>query len=446
MNLQDFFYRIRDTLSDLWNSVTSYLPYSVREKLVYALPIGTASVSAIAIVVCIQANANAASINDQAVSYQQGQFQLASTLGQEEEADLGEEAEEIMGRSDLVLQYTDLASLEGENAFEQMERMANVSEGAEEQAAEDANSAVYDSIYDYAGDFGGALIRNEDGSGNVLLAAYENESDMEAPEDSEVSNVLVKQVRRTIEAENYGERDTTNTLTILSGNDINNFSLIKEGSVMYLLLGRSSGSKSSQMYICTGIEPGSLEGSSTGIDESSSESSSEEETETIGLSAGTRRGTYLMALSSTGSSASRSSDGTVTYSDGTKVEADGTVTYSDGTVVSPDGTVTYPDGMTISPDGTISGASRGQSSSDSSDSSDEGNSSEGSSSTGSDTESGDSGDTGTAEEPADAELPEVRTGGGILVENDREHDVVLYSINSRTGSVTITYWDAAAES
>ena len=93
MNLQDFFYRIRDTLSDLWNSVTSYLPYSVREKLVYALPIGTASVSAIAIVVCIQANANAASINDQAVSYQQGQFQLASTLGQEEEADLGEEAE-----------------------------------------------------------------------------------------------------------------------------------------------------------------------------------------------------------------------------------------------------------------------------------------------------------------------------------------------------------------
>ena len=102
--------------------------------------------------------------------------------------------------------------------------------------------------------------------------------------------------------------------------------------------------------------------------------------------------------------------------------------------------------MTISQDGTISGASRGQSSSDSSDSSDEGNSSEGSSSTGSDTESGDSGDTGTAEEPADAELPEVRTGGGILVENDREHDVVLYSINSRTGSVTITYWDAAAES
>lgn len=464
--MQDLFSGIRDSLDDLWSTVTSHLPYGFGDKVSYAVPILTAGISAVAIVVCLQANTGAASINEQAAQYQRGQEQLSRALGESEDVGLSVDSEAVMGRTDLILQYNDLAALDGESAFTQMEKMANVSEDAEEQAADDAVSAVYNSIYNFAGSFGGALIRDADGNTNVRLAAYEDESDMEAPDDSSVSNVLVKQIRRTIESDTYGERDTTNTLTILSGNDIDNFSRIQEGSIMYLLLGRSTGNKSSNMYVCTGIEPGTLEDAS-GLADNTSDSmtddstGNEEETDAENIGLSTRRGTDIVFMpltsGSSSSSATTGSDGSVTYSDGTKVQPDGTVVYSDGTTVSPDGTVTYPDGMTIRPDGTISGASRGGSQSSGSDSGNSsGNSSSSSSGSNSGSSSGgnssgsngdeDSVNSGTDGAPADADLPEVRTGGGILVENDKEHDVILYSINTRTGSVTITYWDAAADS
>lgn len=37
------------------------------------------------------------------------------------------------------------------------------------------------------------------------------------------------------------------------------------------------------------------------------------------------------------------------------------------------------------------------------------------------------------------------SGGGINIEDDKEHSVILYSVNSRTGAVTITYWDVESE-
>ena len=457
----DIFDGIRDRAADLWDSVTSHMPYGIGDKVAYAVPIVAAGAAAVSMIVSLQTNATASSVEGQAMKYQQGQHQLAAVLGEGETVGLGEESEAVMGRADLILQYKDLAALSGENVFTQMEKMANVSESAEEKAAAEADSAVYDSIYAYAGSFGGALIRDPGQGGTVKLAAYEDEAEMEAPDDSSVSNVLVKQIRRTIKAETYGERDTKNTLTILSGNDISGFTRIQEGSYMFLLLGRSNGTKTSDMYVCTRIEPGTIDdgdvvGDTKDIDDTEGSENAENETngtEVIGLSAalsckGSGRNARLLSLSTTSNVASRNSDGSVTYSDGTRVEADGTVIYSDGTSVAPDGTVTYPDGMTVSPDGSISGASKNGGSSNDSGNSSQAGSASGSSSNGSSEDGADrdGSSENTQEAEADAEIPEVYTAGGIRVEDNKDSDVILYSINTRTGSVTVTYWQAASVS
>ena len=472
IGMQNFLNEIQDKFEELGDTIRSALPYSVQDKLSYCVPITVAGISAAAIVLCISANANANSVDSQAKLYQEGQAQLTAVLGQEVAVKLSTDAEEIMGRADLFLQYPELSRLEGDSVFTSMEKMANVSEDAEEDAAEAVDNAFYDSIIEFAGAYGGVLVRNPSGmSDDVKLAAYEAEADMESPEISGVSNILVKQIRRTIDPQVYGEKLIKNTLTILSGNDISNFSSIKEGSVMYLLLGESTGSKRMERYICTGIEPGTIEGEDSRDEERTIDGSEEKNVNTAeedvevsgsevdsaemkmdekGLSALAERNIALISATSGDKPISTDSNGTVTYADGTKVERDGTVVYSDGTIVEPDGTVIYPDGMTISPDGEISGASipsesktggnesgggEHTSNKENEESSDQSNSS---------VSSGNSG----YEEPetlADADLPTVLSGGGINIENDEEHSVILYSVNSRTGSVTITYWDVESE-
>lgn len=470
--MQNFFNEIQDKLGELGDSVRSALPYSVQDKLSYGVPIAVAGISAAAIALCISANANANSVDSQARLYQEGQAQLAAVLGQGEDIQLSVDAEEIMGRADLFLQYPELSRLEGDSVFTSMEKMANVSEDAEEDAAKAVENAFYDSIIEFAGAYGGLLVRNPSGmSDDVKLAAYESEAEMEPSELSGVSNVLVKQLRREIKPEVYGKKPIKNTLTILSGNDITNFSSIKEGSVMYLLLGESTGSKRTERYVCTGFEPGTVEDGTLGEEEETAEEAGEESAESMsrteeesaegtdtdraematesGLSAMAERHIAIINAANGDDPVSTASDGTVTYSDGTKVERDGTVIYSDGTIVEPDGTVIYPDGMTISPDGEISGASipSEDSSEESGNTGEEETSNEEEedfSQAGSDTAEGNSG----YEEPetlADAELPTVLSGGGINIEDDKEHSVILYSVNSRTGAVTITYWDVEAE-
>lgn len=470
--MQNFFNEIQDKLGELGDSVRSALPYSVQDKLSYGVPIAVAGISAAAIALCISANANANSVDSQARLYQEGQAQLVAVLGQGEDIQLSVDAEEIMGRADLFLQYPELSRLEGDSVFTSMEKMANVSEDAEEDAAKAVENAFYDSIIEFAGAYGGVLVRNPSGmSDDVKLAAYESEAEMEPSELSGVSNVLVKQLRREIKPEVYGKKPIKNTLTILSGNDITNFSSIKEGSVMYLLLGESTGSKRTERYVCTGFEPGTVEDGTLGEEEETAEEAGEERAESMsrteeesaegtdtdraematesGLSAMAERHIAIISAANGDDPVSTASDGTVTYSDGTKVERDGTVIYSDGTIVEPDGTVIYPDGMTISPDGEISGASiPSEDSSEGSGNTGEEETSneeeEDFSQAGSDTAEGNSG----YEEPetlADAELPTVLSGGGINIEDDKEHSVILYSVNSRTGAVTITYWDVEAE-
>ena len=122
----DIFDGIRDRAADLWDSVTSHMPYGIGDKVAYAVPIVAAGAAAVSMIVSLQTNATESSVEGQAMKYQQGQHQLAAVLGEGETVGLDEESEAVMGRADLILQYKDLAALSGENVFTQMEKMANV--------------------------------------------------------------------------------------------------------------------------------------------------------------------------------------------------------------------------------------------------------------------------------------------------------------------------------
>lgn len=72
-------------------------------------------------------------IENKAEGYRNGQAQLEAVLGEQVNVGLDEEASTIMGRTDLILQYRQLSSMEGESDFATMEKMANVSESAEKK-------------------------------------------------------------------------------------------------------------------------------------------------------------------------------------------------------------------------------------------------------------------------------------------------------------------------
>lgn len=428
--MSDFLYRLKVKLTDLGDSVRTLIPYEVYEQLPVIVPGIILIVSLAAVLICAKAGSNAGSIEDSVKKFQDGQEQLESVLGERESIGLVDEAVDVMGRTDLILQYKELAALDGESDFRSMEKMANVSEGAEEKAAKNVDKSYYDSIGSFAGNYGGALIRNPFEAGrDIRLAAYDGEL-MDAPAGDNISNIMVKQIKRTIPSGEYGVIDKKDILTILSGNDINGFSSIKKGSVMYLLLGRSTGSKSSSKYVCTGVVPGSLEDNSTLPD-----SQKDETTDAVEEGMDEDSGYFPEASISVGpdDEVSVSSDGTVTYGDGTQVKKDGTVIYSDGTVVSPEGIVTYPDGMVIKPDGTITGGKTVKQGSP------ENN---GEKSSGIKNEKIKNGEKSSNNEKlADAGLPTVYGPDGIPVEEDKKNTVVLYSVNSKSGSVTITYWN-----
>lgn len=440
--MPDFIYELKDKLLEFTDSIKSLIPYEFYERLPVIVPGIIAAASLAALFICARAGSGANSIEEKVIGYQSGQEQLASVLGTEEDIGLSDEAECIMGRTDLILQYKDLSSLEGQSAFTSMEKMANVSESAEAKALENADSAYYESIISFAGEYGGALIRNPDETGkDIKLASYVSETDMTAPEDDAISNVLVKQIKRTIPSRKYGESDTRNTLTVLSGNDIRRFSSIKKGSVMYLLVGKSSGNKSTEKYICTGIEPGSMEENSAEDSDDERDDVRTEETETQSGVSGHPEASIDVSAGAD-EEISVDSNGTVTYGDGTKVKKDGTVIYPDGTTVAADGTVTYTDGMIITPDGTIKGGNTGSSKNSSSSSRQTSqNVSEKDKQKDSQTDTEKKDNSVSGGQLADTKIPTVYEAGGINVEDDEENTVILYSVNTKTGSVTITYWN-----
>lgn len=438
-----FFYELKDKLLDFIDFIKSLIPYEeFYERLPVIVPGIIAAASLATVFICAKAGSGANTIEEKVIGYQNGQEQLASILGTEENISLSDEAESIMGRTDLILQYKELSSLDGQTVFTSMEKMANISEGAEVKALENADSAYYESIVSFAGEYGGVLIRNPDETGkDIKLASYVSETDMTAPEDDAIYNVLVKQIKRTITSRKYGKSDTRNTLTVLSGNDIRRFSSIKKGSVMYLLVGKSSGTKSTEKYVCTGIEPGSIEENSTADSEDERDDDKMEETGTQSGVSGHPEAS-LDVSAGADEEISVDSNGTVTYGDGTKVKKDGTVIYPDGTTVAADGTVTYTDGMIITPDGTIKGGNTGSSKNNSSSSKQTSQNGSGKDKQkDSQTDIYEKENSVTGGQLADTKIPTVYEAGGNNIEDDEENTVILYSVNTKTGSVTITYWN-----
>lgn len=450
--MPDFFYDLKDKIDDLVYNVRMMIPASFTEKLPLIIPGTALGIAAVAIVFCFKTNTSANSIEDEVNRYQSGQSQLEAVLNTEGEISLPEEAENIMGRSDLILQYKDLAALEGENAFTSMEKMADVTEGEEERAVKESNNVFYDSIKEFAGNFGGILIRDPDtNSDDIKLAVYDSKSEMEPVDSQGVSNVVVSRLNRTVESGQYDVKDTKDVLTVVAGEDISGFGRVREGSVMYMLLGKSLQSKTTEKYVCTAVVPGQLDDydfSSSKEKKNEMESAEEKENSAETESEASGEGEFFSKEKSYYPEASVADgdrqvgvdeNGTVTYADGTKVGKDGSVTYKDGTVVSPDGTVTYPDGMVVKPDGTISMK-------------------EGASSAGNNksekTENEAAKETGRKSEPdkgSDKELvnengfsddmPEVTTAGGVKLSDDKEHKVIVYSIDTKKQNVTITYWN-----
>ena len=219
-----------------------------------------------------------------------------------------------------------------------------------------------------------------------------------------------------------------------------------------MLLGKSLQSKTTEKYVCTAVVPGQLDDydfSSGGEQKNQMKSSEKEnsmETEPEAETSGkgeffSKEKSYYPEASVVDADKQVGVDGngTVTYADGTKVGKDGTVTYKDGTIVSPDGTVTYPDGMIVKPDGTIS-MKEGASSAGNSKS--EKTENEAVRETNNKSESAKGSDKDLVNENGFSDdMPEVTTAGGVKLSDDKEHKVIVYSIDTKKQNVTITYWD-----
>lgn len=456
MQMPDIFYEVKDTINDKLAVVKASLPFDIDEYSKYILPGVGAVLGTIAIIVALKAGSASSDLKNQSKKFNAGERQLEAVLVKESEPDNSMEANDLIGRSDLMIQYRGLSNMQNNTGFGEMERMSNVSSDAENAASVDRDNMFYQSIVDFAGKFGGVLVKKteEQTEADIRLAAYQNEEDMTAPADSTVNNVLVQHLGRTIPASAYGESDRHDTLIILSGTDIRKFSAIEKGSVMYTTFGSSTGSKTSKKYVCTGIEPGSVEGgvftestaiqapsetemsfdeadTETAASETPSDTVNSEEVETVDESSAT----YMPQTGAETDDGIRTvqDDGTVVYEDGTKVSPDGTVVYADGTRVDADGTVTYTDGMIVHPDGTITGGTftpiEGSSSGDSSDSEKK--------------------EDGQTEQPADDFAKDsvftrtVYSANGTPITQNKTNALVFYMMNSQTGAVTITYWDVA---
>ena len=275
---------------------------------------------------------------------------------------------------------------------------------------------------------------------------------MEPADSQGVSNVVVSRLNRTIESGQYDVKDTKDVLTIVAGEDISGFGRVREGSVMYMLLGKSLQSKTTEKYVCTAVVPGQLDdydfssggeqknGMKSSEKENSTETESEAETSGEGEFFSKEKAYYPEAsVVDADKQVGVDGNGTVTYADGTKVGKDGTVAYKDGTIVSPDGTVTYPDGMIVKPDGTIS-MKEGASSAGNSKSEKAENEAERENDNKS--ESNKESDKDLVNENGFSDdMPEVTTAGGVKLSDDKEHKVIVYSIDTKKQNVTITYWD-----
>lgn len=422
--LQDLWDSIREKMQDLMDTVSDYLPAGSTIPIVSGIAV---ILALIAILNTAGAGKTAGRLEDNAMKYKAAQQQLNSVLGQKEEIGFSKDSDEIIGRAGLVLQYKDLAELPSDSGITKMEKTLNVDDDAVEKANSNYDDSMIDQIVDFAGDYGGVLIApGSNSDSNIRVAAFSSQNKMKSVDD-DVSNVLYEKINRTIAGKKYGDQTTKNSLVILSASKINGLGNVGKGSVLYSLFGESTGSKTRGKYICTNVEPGTAVGGYTEPDTEETKSDNTDETSDTGT---------------TNSSRYDEQDATVTEEADTVPHTDG-----NGVVVITDDDTVY-NGGAYNNDGSVNDEWIKENSDDSSEdtSSGSGNTDNQNSSTSGSTESG----SGYSNEDSLGYTDKGRARaatildmqGNPLTENTTA-DLILYTYDSNTGSILITYWNYA---
>lgn len=434
--LQDLWDSIKEKMQDLIDAVSDILPAGSTIPIISGVAI---LMALIAILNTAGAGKTAGRLEDNAMKYKAGQQQLNSVLGSKEEVGFSEDSEEIIGRTNLVLQYKDLADMPSDSGITKMEKALNVDDDAVAEENSDYDDAMIDKIVDFAGDYGGVLIANGTTSnGNIRLAAFSSQAKMKTVEDG-VSNVLYEKINRTIAGKKYGDSATKNSLVILSSSNVNGMKQISKGSVMYSLFGDSTGTKTRGKYICTGIEPGEAtdelaKTDSADVDESEDEYEDSEHT----LSAGSTSGSSSKSSSSKSSSTqSEDLDSEISEFSGSSEDEEATIvphTDGNGVVVITDDDTVY-NGGAYNNDGSVNDEWIKENADDESeDDEDESDSSSSSSSYYSED------NIGYTDKSKSNATKILGQDGKPLTENTTA-DLILYQYDSNTGSVIISYWN-----
>lgn len=253
--IQDMWDSVKEQVQDLGYTISSYLPSGSAVPIISAVAI---IISGISCAVTFGSMGTARKLESNAMQYKAGQQQLNSVLGSKEEIAFSDDSEEVIGRTNLVLQYATLSELPSDSNLTRMEKQLGVDDDAVEQENDNYDETMIDQITDFAGDYGGVLISaGSTASSNIQIAAYSAENQMKKQDNT--SNVLYEKIDRKIAGSKYGEKSTSNSLVILSANSLSGLSSVKTGSVMYSMFGTSEGSKTRGKYVCTGFEYGSAE-------------------------------------------------------------------------------------------------------------------------------------------------------------------------------------------
>lgn len=436
--LQDALYSVKETCYEVWDGIQERFPFlsEIPQHKILIISGAAVLLSLVCVLKTLGNTQTAASLQAAAVNYRAGQEQLNAVLGDSVEIGLDEDAEEIMGITNLTLQYKSLTSLPSDSGITSMQKALGIGDSQTSSENADYNAEMSSKIKDFAGNYGGALVvPGTIGTSSLKVAAYNATSNMRVPDDSSVSNVLYEKIRRTIESDEYGVADTQNELIFLSAANIKGISSVKVGSSLYTLFGDedSSGSKEMNRYICTGVATGTYV---------TDEDEEEEEETSVSDSTGTED------ADTSESSDTESTEEAVSYSYDVDEEAaseDDSVpvveTDASRVVITSedvvDGDASYNSDGTVNKTWseenedaeTVSSASTEDEDSDESDSEKSSN--------------GFTNDGLPTTSKYSVVSAQVLDENGNQITDNKTADLILYQYSRRTGKVKITYWNVA---
>lgn len=427
--LRDMWESLKEQVLDVWYNVSSRLPAGSEIPIISGV---AALLALLAIVNTIGTTKTASNLESDAVRYKAIQEQLNATLGDSVDIGFSEDDQTIVGRSNLVLQYKDLANLPSDGNIKSMKKSLDLGDDETEEENENYTTAKADSIREFAGDYGGALVvPTSIGTNDLQLAAYSANNQMRASssDNGAVSNVLYEKISRTIQSSEYGVGATRNNLIFLSASSINGLDNIREGATLYTLFGdaNTSGSKETNKYVCTGIETGKMDAVSTDDDDATSSDNTENSNEST----------------ENGTSEAADNEATTSEDDVLETSASVPVLKTDTGVTAVAEEDTTDDAGAYNSDGSVNEewVEQNSSNSDSDDSSDESDSSDDDSDGTSSSAYVDDGISTKSKTSTTAYKYNILDASGNLLTDNKTADLIVYEYDKDTGNVTITYWE-----